>query len=748
MVAQDTVYVSQKSSNPRAPFASWDTAATNIQDAVDVAKGGDTVLVGDGVYATGGRREGNTAVTNRVVVDLPVILRSVNGPRFTLIEGAKGADGGAGVGAVRCVRLADGASLSGFTLTNGAAGEGGGVLCVSANSTLTNCVLTHNSAGSGGGARGGTLDNCVLEHNSASEGGGARGAILRHCLLTGNTANDGGGAFESSLIACTLSDNVSTTYGGGASLSELRNCIVRRNSAKWGGGADGGTLYGCTLAENSASHLGGGASAAVDGEYQGSLYNCTVTGNSASESGRGGGTYGVWVYNSIVYHNDAGSDPNWAGGRFAHSCSTPLPSGAGNIAEDPQLTADFHLLPTSPCIGAGSSSYADGVDIDGQPWADPPPMGAAQRIHQFASLVLVGSWRDPDSNAVQCVAPVDNRVYLATAQPKLQVLEREAGGSLVSRGSRPSVLSVSDLAVSGSTLFVVSAAPEVLTSVEWIDFTDPASPVSGGYYDTHGDVQALDVRGGHLFLAAGDAGLQIVELAGQPFPTLTASYVTPGRTVAVQTVEDLAYVALSKGLIALDISDPNRPERVGAFHLGVEIMRLQIHDGLGYVLDGEDGLHIIDLNDPGRITQRATVRLPALARALAVAYPYVYLATGQRSLQVLDVTRPDATKWLAGYVATAPIEDMAVVENRVYLACGAEGLLVLEFLDQRLALASSPSEPKALTLSWQAGAGWHLQQSSELQGSDWTDVPGSERTNRISLPKTGSKGLFRLMHVP
>ena len=715
MVAQDTVYVSQKSSNPRAPFASWDTAATNIQDAVDVAKGGDIVLVNDGIYATGDRKVGTLA--HRLVVNRPLNLRSVNGPEYTVIEGAKSVGGHSGDGAVRCVYLADGASLTGFTVTNGATamvGEtsGGGVWCASGTVTLTNCVITGNSA--------------------YDWGGGVYRGTLYFCTLRDNAAWYGGGAYESTLLNCTLSHNLAwdeTAPDQGTSGSE----------GSEGGAICRSTLYNCILTENTAVRNGGGVS-------QGTLHNCTLAENSARQSG--GGVYNSTAYNSIIYYNEAAQGANWSGGHLMYSCTTPLPSGAGNIAEDPQLTADFHLLPTSPCIGAGSSSYADGVDIDGQPWADPPPMGAAQRIHQFASLVLVGSWRDPDSNAVQCVAPVDNRVYLATAQPKLQVLEREAGGSLVSLGSRPSVLSVSDLAVSGSTLFVVSAAPEVLTSVEWIDFTDPASPVSGGYYDTHGDVQALDVRGGHLFLAAGDAGLQIVELAGQPFPTLTASYVTPGRTVAVQTVEDLAYVALSKGLIALDISDPNRPERVGAFHLGVEIMRLQIHDGLGYVLDGEDGLHIIDLNDPGRITQRATVRLPALARALAVAYPYVYLATGQRSLQVLDVTRPDATKWLAGYVATAPIEDMAVVENRVYLACGAEGLLVLEFLDQRLALASSPSEPKALTLSWQAGAGWHLQQSSELQGSDWTDVPGSERTNRISLPKTGSKGLFRLMHVP
>jgi hypothetical protein len=283
---------------------------------------------------------------------------------------------------------------------------------------LVNCTLTGNSAQyEGGGASGGTLSSCVLTGNSAQNGGGAAGCGLSNCTLTGNWAGYwGGGAYGGTLTNCTLTGNSATNYGGGAYSGTLNNCTLAGNSAYYGGGgAYSGTLNNCTLTGNSAYYYGGGGAysamlnrcvltanwaygdypASGGGAYSCTLNACVLTGNSALGGGgasggtltnctltanwaqSGGGASGGTLDNCIIYYNSAqaGGD-NYSGSTLNYCCTTPLPGGgSGNFVAEPQLAGNWHLSAGSPCRGAGSTTYTSGLDLDGEPWTNPPSVG-------------------------------------------------------------------------------------------------------------------------------------------------------------------------------------------------------------------------------------------------------------------------------------------------------------------------------------------------------------------------------------
>jgi len=322
-----------------SPYTNWTTAALTIQDAIDAAIAGDEVVVTNGVYANGGKAVYG-AMTNRVAVDKPLFVHSVNGAAVTVIQGQWIPGTTNGDGAIRCAYLTNGATLSGFTITHGATRSvngdysrersGGGVWCEwSFSAVIMNCTIVGNSAAQdAGGVYSGTLTNCTLACNLANSGGGASYGTLNNCVIVSNTAASGGAVYTATLTNCLVTANVAGPYGG----------------------YYGGTTYGCTMT------------------------SCTIVSNSGVAAlGYYAGHSGVssTLNNCIVVGNDGGNYTMLC--NFNYSCTTPDPVyGSGNITNAPlfvdEAGGNFRLQGGSPCIDTGSDIYASGsTDLDGNP---------------------------------------------------------------------------------------------------------------------------------------------------------------------------------------------------------------------------------------------------------------------------------------------------------------------------------------------------------------------------------------------
>ena len=215
-VGHGAVYASTNGGNV-SPYTNWATAATSIQDAIDIGSFGTVVWVTNGTYV----------LSSTISITDGITVRSVNGHATTVVNGNN---------AVRCFYLnhAD-AVVDGFTITRGrksASGHGGGgVYCYSEGGTVQNCMITNNWASDRGAGvtlyTGGTLRNCVIAGNSATTYGGglythSTDPVVENCTITGNTGTYGGGVFangnatlRNTIIYFNTAANGPNTYSTG-----------------------------------------------------------------------------------------------------------------------------------------------------------------------------------------------------------------------------------------------------------------------------------------------------------------------------------------------------------------------------------------------------------------------------------------------------------------------------------------------------------------------------------------------------
>lgn len=356
-------YVNLASTNPVVPYTAWETAATNVQDAVNEAQktvGASTfclVQITAGVY----RLPATLLITNGITV------RGVMTNREDVVLDGRGA--------VRCVMMTNAnAVLENVRVANG-------FVAPSVN----------NASEHGGGIRlhSGTVRFCTIANNIGRDGGGgvvlfSSGAVVTNCVISGNVGGFGGGVNQSAglVVDCLITGNNSTNYsdgygrGGGFyqnTAGLVLNCIISSNQASTGGGiycGTGGEAKNLLIVGNKATRdLGGGVRF-----YSSKLVNCTIVGNTAPAGGgisHSGGS--AWPRNVICYYNTATlHDDNYyiaGSGPLYNSCTYPLPPyGVGNIDRQPDFVdlarGDYRLLPGSPCIDMGAPTDAPVQDLD------------------------------------------------------------------------------------------------------------------------------------------------------------------------------------------------------------------------------------------------------------------------------------------------------------------------------------------------------------------------------------------------
>ena len=407
-------YAARNGQIPSAPYASWVSAASNIQDAVNQAGINDTVWVGAGRYTVPPDATNYYGSLNVAYINKPLTVRSSNGvPSETIIDG----DGtNRGVFMYYAATTTNRFVVEGFIITNCyALTNGGGVLVMPVAAAWTGiiqrCLITDNKATNGAGIY------CRPTSKNA-----AFTLIVSNSVIANNrvTINGyGAGIFVYNVgslrvVDSTLDKNLSTNAAAGIydynSTLKVENCIIRNNrvdgvgipSNQTGGGGIRldtaiATLYN-TLMYNNYSYNEGGAIRIQNNNPNLSLYNCTIAGNSGATHGAVSISSAVGmnfrVVNSVIYSNynnlnlvaAAITDPALLS--FTNSCVTNYAlAGSGNITNAPGFEdiggENFRPAANSPCINRGLNQdwMAGAHDLDN-----------LSRVDRFSGMVDIGCY--------------------------------------------------------------------------------------------------------------------------------------------------------------------------------------------------------------------------------------------------------------------------------------------------------------------------------------------------------------------
>ena len=320
-----TYYVATNGNDAFTGLNYWTNAVATISNGVAKATAAnDLVLVSNGVYLL----KSQVALTNGITVRS--YRNGLTDPNNTVVNGNYPDYTN------RCFYLSHtGAVLDGFTVTNGWAGAGGGIV-VSNGGLVTNCIIVGNIATNGSFSGGGGLwikygpagvYNCIIANNLSTNGNGGGGifgnnmrGIIKDCQIIGNRSTNGsGGGFylyysTCTVDRCTIISNTSASGGAvyidhGEPIVQNSTIAYNRNlttSGNGGGGisATGGGSTGlvqilnCQVTHNISAYLGGGGCFF----YATIVRNCLFAYNSAS-SYQGGGAriHNTWSYSNVVF---------------------------------------------------------------------------------------------------------------------------------------------------------------------------------------------------------------------------------------------------------------------------------------------------------------------------------------------------------------------------------------------------------------------------------------------------------------
>ena len=327
-----------------------------IQDAINVSKNGDTVLVAPGTYYENIDFSGKN-----------ITVTSSGGPEVTVIDGSHFNGGNYAVTFQKGEKRT--AVLSGFTVQGGYTS----VYITSSPTIKGNLISGYNSNNEAVFIQGGAS---LIEGNLVNGFGNGQSGIFviqdSGVQIIGNVISGGAAGItlqdygvdlikQNTLINSFEGISISYVNGTASPASFVQNLIAAQYGVYWSLYNDATTVPVSFVNNTISGDLGAVSIYPADGaSFQNNLL-IAPSNQAAMSCGFLGGTWAAFTNNDVFSYSGS-----------AYSCTDETGTN-GNVSVDPQfvnlLDNDLHLMGGSPVIGAGTTSVVGlpNADFDGDP---------------------------------------------------------------------------------------------------------------------------------------------------------------------------------------------------------------------------------------------------------------------------------------------------------------------------------------------------------------------------------------------
>jgi hypothetical protein len=196
------------------------------------------------------------------------------------------------------------------------------------------------------------------------------------------------------------------------------------------------------------------------------------------------------------------------------------------------------------------------------------------------------------------------------------------------------------------------------------------TPTALSFVDIPGFANNVEISGNFAYVAAGSAGLQVVDVSDHLHPHVVASRSLPGNANDVVIAGNYAFVAAGNaGLQIVNISNPLSPTVSGSLNTGGVAWDVVVKGTQAYIANGANGLAIVDISVPTSPTLLGSLSLPGVSKGVDVdaIRQIAAVALGPSGLAVVNVANPAAPALLAT-LPGGDVRDLTISGNFVFLA--------------------------------------------------------------------------------